>query len=87
MVLILHIVFALSSIALTTLAFFLPSSLKIKVSSYLVGLTLASGTYIVIAGHLSIKSVCLSGLLYVGFTISGLVLASRRLAHQNHKSD
>lgn len=50
-------------------------------------LTIATGTAIILIKHLSILSVCLSGLLYIGFTVSGLVAASRKLARQTAKID
>ena len=46
----------------------------------MVAATVASGTVIIIRQHLSIMSVCMSGLLYIGFTAGGLIAASRRLA-------
>jgi hypothetical protein len=84
MLLILHIAAALSGIGLTTYAYVSPSISKIKLSYLMVMLTIASGTAIIIKDHLSILSVCLSGLLYIGFTVSGLIAASRRLARQEH---
>ncbi|MBX4190602.1 hypothetical protein KW794_00780 [Candidatus Saccharibacteria bacterium] len=87
MLLVLHIIVALLGISLTTYAFFSPSAYKIKVSYLMVLLTIASGTVMVIKEHLNILSLCLSGLLYVGFTVSGLIAASHRLAKQTQKID
>jgi hypothetical protein len=83
MILVIHIFAAIAGLVMSTIAFFLPTFIKIKISYYLVFLTIATGTIIVIAEHLSILSVCLSGLLYIGYTVSGLIMASRRLANQN----
>ncbi len=85
MILVLHIIFALLGILLTTLSLLAPSLKKIRMSYYLVGLTVVTGSYIIVTKHLSIKSVCLSGLLYIGFTVSCLIAASRKLAHQAQK--
>jgi hypothetical protein len=83
MLLILHVSAALAGIGMSTYSFISPSLARIRFSFGLVLLTVASGTVIIIKNHLSILSVCLSGLLYIGFTISGLVAASHRLAKQH----
>lgn len=72
---------------MSTYSFLSPSLSKIRFSYGLVLLTIASGTIIIIKNHLSILSVCLSGLLYIGFTVSGLVAASHRLAKQERTLD
>jgi hypothetical protein len=87
MLLVLHIVAALSGIGLTTYSYLFPSTTKIRVSYGFVLLTIASGSAIIIRDHLSILSVCLSGLLYIGFTVSGLIAASHKLAKQTQKTD
>lgn len=82
MLLLVHIIAALGGIGMSTYSFLSPSQAKIRSSYILVMLTVLSGTIIIIKNHLSILSVCLSGLLYIGFTVSGLVAASHRLAKQ-----
>jgi hypothetical protein len=86
MLLVLHIIAALGGIIMTTFSFLSPSLPRIRFSYGLVMLTVLSGTVIIIRDHLSILSVCLSGLLYIGFTVSGLIAAGHRLAHQTEKS-
>jgi hypothetical protein len=85
MLLVLHILVALSGIVMSSFSLISPSLPKIRFSYGLVMLTVLSGAVIVITKHLSILSVCLSGLLYVGFTVSGLIAASHRLAKQSQK--
>lgn len=87
MLLLLHVLAALGGIGMSTYSFLSPSLPKIRFSYGLVLLTIASGTIIIIKNHLSILSVCLSGLLYIGFTVSGLIAASHRLAKQANKLD
>lgn len=72
---------------MSSLSLLSPSLSRIRLSYGLVLATVASGTAIVIREHLSILSVCLSGLLYVGFTVSGLIAARRRLARQENYPD
>lgn len=87
MLLVVHIVAALAGIGMSTYSYLSPSLYKIKSSYGLVLLTIASGTVIIIKNHVSILSVCLSGLLYIGFTVSGLVAAQHKLAKQSQKTD
>lgn len=72
---------------MSSFSFIAPSLPRIRLSYGLVLATIASGTAIVIRDHSSILSVCLSGLLYVGFTVSGLIAAQRKLARQEHSID
>lgn len=85
MLLVLHILAALGGIGLTTYSYLSPSIAKIKTSYLMVLLTITTGTIIIIRDHLSILSVCLSGLLYIGFTVSGLIAAQAKLAKQTQK--
>ena len=70
---------------MSSLSFLFPSAQRIRSSYGLVLATIASGTAIIIREHLSIVSVCLSGLLYVGFTVSWLTAAQRKLARQKQE--
>jgi hypothetical protein len=85
MLLVLHIAAALGGIGLTTYSFLSPTMTKIKTSYLMVLLTIVTGTIIIIRDHLSILSVCLSGLLYIGFTVSGLIAAQAKLAKQKEE--
>jgi len=77
MILVLHIVTALSSLALSTLAIFSPSRNKLNVVYGLAAATLASGTYLVVSMHASLVSSCTSGLLYL-VTVSVLAMTARK---------
>ncbi len=80
--LITHISIALISLVITTLTALLPSALKIRISGLFIGLTLISGTILVIATHQPILSSCISGLIYLAFAMSGVIVGSRRLAKE-----
>lgn len=80
MLLVSHIAIALLSIAYTAFTFFIPSQTKIRISSWLVGLTLASGTLLVVSTHSGLVQACMTGLLYLGFNLAGIIAASRKLA-------
>lgn len=85
MILIIHILAALGGIVMSSFSFLFPSVSRIRWSYGLVMATIATGTAIIIRDHLSILSVCLSGLLYVGFTVGWLIAAHRKLARQERQ--
>lgn len=82
MMILLHVLIALSSIALSSLTAIVPSKRKIYGSSLLVALTLATGTYLVIAMHAPMLRTCLTGLAYLAVALSGVIVGYRRLATQ-----
>lgn len=82
MIVLAHVIIALTSMAYTTYTFLSPSKSKLFASYSLVALTLASGTYLVLSTHTRLLPACMSGLIYLGVVFSGLILASRKLAHQ-----
>lgn len=80
-----HITVALTSVLLSSYSFFLPSINKLRIAYGLVAMTLISGTWLVIAAHVPILSGCLSGLVYVGIVLVGLVPARYKLAKQTQQ--
>lgn len=82
MLLLTHVVIALASVVLTGLAYIQPSQAKLHSSYALVGLTLASGTALVITTHSALLSSCMTGLFYLGIVLSGIVAARRKLASE-----
>jgi hypothetical protein len=79
MFLVIHILIALSSIAVSTLSFFTPSLARLRLAYGLVTATLASGTYLVISTHSPMLSSCVTGLIYTGFVLSLIVSAHFKL--------
>jgi len=78
-VLIIHIVVALLGIVSAGYAVVKPSQSILKLSASAVVATLLSGTYLVLAQHLSLTSACFSGLSYLAVTLSLLTAAKLRL--------
>jgi hypothetical protein len=74
-----HVIVALSSIVLTTYAFVAPTKRKIYTSYAFVGLTLATGTDLVITTHTALLSACITGLFYLGVVSIGIIAAHYRL--------
>lgn len=89
MLLLLHVIIALSSIGYTTYLFISPSKSHFYTAYGLIGLTLASGTYLVISSHAPMLQSCMSGLIYIGVVLGGIVAAHHRLvsAKVDNKSD
>lgn len=84
MILIAHIIIALSSLIATTALAFAPSRLKMRLSGVLIALTLGSGTYLVISTHSPLLQSCISGLVYLGVALSGVGVGYYRLARQEN---
>jgi hypothetical protein len=80
MILVFHILVALSSVGYTGYAFIAPSERKIRASYALIALTLASGTYLVVSTHAHMLEACMTGLIYLGVVLSGVAAAQYRLA-------
>lgn len=80
MLLLTHIIIALASLVSTTYLAFSPSRGKFYASYVLIGLTLATGTYLVVSLHAPMLKTCLTGLIYLGVAVAGVVVGYRRWA-------
>lgn len=80
MILPLHIAIAISSIVFTAYVYFSPTKTKLTGSYVLVGLTIATGTWLVVANPAHMVQSCISGLVYLGVVFSGIALARSKLA-------
>jgi hypothetical protein len=78
MMLIPHIIIALSSILYTGYVFVKPSKNKFYVSYSLIAATLATGTYLVIMMPAHLVSACFTGIAYLAFVTAGIVAAHKR---------
>lgn len=78
--LLLHIIIALSSIGYTGLTFLKPSKQKLYISYLLVAATIATGTYLVILMPSHMVSSCITGLVYLGIVMSGILATRHRLS-------
>lgn len=82
MIVLIHVLIALSSIVTTTLLAIFPSKRKLVVSYSLIAATLASGTYLVISTHQPILKSCVTGLAYLGVVMFGLAISYYRISRQ-----
>lgn len=85
MVLLIHILIAISSIGIATLTYFKPNTKRIGTSYGFIVATVASGTALLIMNPANLLHTCLSGLFYV--TIVSIVTIAthyrvRKLAQQ-----
>ncbi len=83
MIVLLHVLIALSSVAYTTYLYFRPSKSKFYAAYGLIGATLASGTYLVVSTHSPLLSSCVTGLVYLGIVSFGVFAASRKSSRAN----
>jgi len=81
MVILIHVVIALSSLALTTGLLFKPAQAGFRLAYGLIALTLVSGTYLIFSTGVNILHACTTGLIYLAVVSSSLVAARHRLAH------
>lgn len=79
MIVLLHVLIALGSIAFTTYLYFRPSKRKFYASYGLIAATLGSGTYLVVSTHSPLLSSCMTGLIYLGVVLAGTAAAQQKL--------
>lgn len=86
MVLILHILIAVSSIGYTGFVFLRPSKQKLKISYLWIGATIITGSYLVVVTPSHLASACVTGLVYLGFVLSGILATHIKLSRAENKS-
>ena len=79
MILLTHIMIALSSVIYTTILLLRPSQTKLFASYILVAATLASGIYLTVVNPASMLRTCTTGLVYVVIVTAGIALAHKKL--------
>jgi cytochrome b subunit of formate dehydrogenase len=80
MILILHIVIAITGIIQTSYILVAPSKKGLRLSYALLALTLGSGTFLVVSTGTHILQACTMGLLYTGFVTLGIARTRHTLA-------
>lgn len=79
MVLLVHIIIAISSVLYTTLLAVRPTERKFASNYALIIATLLSGSYLVLRTHANMQHACISGIVYLGIVLTGTLLAHKRL--------
>jgi len=75
-----HLLSAFGSMAYATYLFFFPSRKGIRMAYSGVGLTIGTGIWLIFASRVPIGTVCITGLLYLGYVSTALVISSKKLA-------
>jgi len=83
MIVLLHVLIAVSSIALATVACFVSSKTLLRTSYGFVGATLVSGLYLVASEPAHMLQACLSGVTYIVIVSAALAVARHRAALAN----
>ena len=79
MSILLHVVIALASIAVASYGYVRPSKLVLRTAYSLVGMTLASGLYVVWNAPAHMVQACISGLVYIGVISIAIVAIKAKL--------
>lgn len=85
MILLLHIAIAISSILYTGYTLTSPSKSKLKYSYGMIGMTLLSGSYLVVSMNAHILQACITGLIYLSMMLFAVVAIQYRLAVVNDR--
>ncbi len=80
MILIVHIILAISSVVVATLSVGFPSITKVRASTGLAIGTLASGTLLVFSSNSHLVEACLSGIVYLAIVSYLIATAHSKLA-------
>jgi hypothetical protein len=87
MVLLFHIAIALASVAFSTYLYFRPTNAKFYTAYGMVGLTVLSGSYLIITTGTNILKTCLTGLAYIGAVSFVLAAARKKFASEKTLKD
>jgi hypothetical protein len=83
MIVILHVIIALASIAHITFAYTRPTRKQLYTSYGLVGLTFTSGFFLVVAAPSHMIEACTAGVVYLGVMTLGIIATNAKLARIN----
>lgn len=80
MIVLLHVAIALLSVLYTGFVFMLPSHLRLNIAYGLVGLTIATGTYLTVMAPAHMVEACTAGLFYLAVMFVCISAVRRKLA-------
>lgn len=80
MIIILHVLIALTSLGLITYTYFRPSTKNLRASYALTALTIASGFYLVWAEPAAMIKACTTGLVYLVVMTAAIAMTQAKLA-------
>ena len=80
MILVIHILVAISSLIYTGYVYFYPSKSKLNIAYGLVAVMLLTGFYLILSKPAHITQTCIEGLVYLAIVSYGLISARHKLA-------
>ncbi len=83
MIILIHVIIALTSIVIATITFFKPTVKKLLISYGFTAMTIATGTYLLITIPSHILESCLTGLVYLTVVSCATIAAHIRLHRLN----
>jgi hypothetical protein len=83
-IVLLHVLIALTSMITVSYAYARPSALKLRLSYGLIAGTLLSGTYLVVKSPAHMLETCTLGLAYTAIVLVGVLAARVKLARFEH---
>lgn len=81
MIVMLHVLIALTSLGLITYAYLRPSTHNLRVSYALTAMTIASGFYLVWSEPAAMIKACTSGLVYLAIMTVAIIMTQAKLAN------
>jgi hypothetical protein len=87
MIILTHVLIAISSMAYAAYTFVFPAKAKFGLAYILVGLTTLSGAYLIVTTKTNMLQSCLTGLLFIGTNLGGILLARNRFARIRQESN
>ena len=85
MLILIHVIIALSSITFTSYTFFWPSMPKLKISYGFIAGTLLTGVLLVVSNPSNFPLVCIDGLIYLAFVLVGITAIHLKLVKAKEK--
>lgn len=79
MIILLHVIIALTSLAIAGFAFFKPTTKKLVTSYGFIGATVATGSYLIMTTPSHLLQSCMTGLVYLTVVTIATVYAHLRL--------
>lgn len=87
MILFTHVVIALLCAIFSIVTYISPSDQRLRISSILILLTLLSGTMLVLSLKTHLVRACMTGLVFVGFSLTALIASKHRLTTGLHADE
>lgn len=82
LILVPHIILAITGIVITTFLLLAPTKKRLNLSGLFLAGTLITGTILVISSPAHMLQSCIMGLAYTAFVVGGIAIARKKLAKE-----